>query len=120
MRLPANFATIKRIFAIRNYRFYIAGMAWSDKDKTTFGKGATGYGVRLLDDQPVQARADLHVGEARLTERNAASIADGPKAESVRRDQLAQQALELDAREGVTGPIDQHATAPPLRAALDA
>ncbi len=27
----------------------IAGMAWSDKDKTTFGKGATGYGVRLLD-----------------------------------------------------------------------
>ena len=28
----------------------IAGMAWSDKDKTTFGKGATGYGVRLLDE----------------------------------------------------------------------
>ena len=27
----------------------IAGMAWSDKDKTTYGKGATGYGVRLLD-----------------------------------------------------------------------
>ncbi|WP_118857060.1 leucyl aminopeptidase [Sphingomonas mesophila] len=27
----------------------IAGMAWSPKDKTTFSKGATGYGVRLLD-----------------------------------------------------------------------
>jgi len=27
----------------------IAGMAWSDKDKLTYGKGATGYGVRLLD-----------------------------------------------------------------------
>ncbi|WP_265529666.1 leucyl aminopeptidase [Sphingomicrobium marinum] len=27
----------------------IAGMAWSDKDKTTFGKGATGFGVRVLD-----------------------------------------------------------------------
>jgi leucyl aminopeptidase len=27
----------------------IAGMAWSDKDKPTYGKGATGYGVRLLD-----------------------------------------------------------------------
>ena len=27
----------------------IAGMAWSDKDKTTYGKGATGFGVRLLD-----------------------------------------------------------------------
>ncbi len=27
----------------------IAGMAWSEKDKTTYGKGATGYGVRLLD-----------------------------------------------------------------------
>jgi leucyl aminopeptidase len=27
----------------------IAGMAWSDKAKTNFDKGATGYGVRLLD-----------------------------------------------------------------------
>ena len=27
----------------------IAGMAWSDKAKPTFGKGATGFGVRLLD-----------------------------------------------------------------------
>ena len=27
----------------------IAGMAWSDKDKPTYSKGATGYGVRLLD-----------------------------------------------------------------------
>ncbi|MBA2467037.1 MAG: leucyl aminopeptidase, partial [Sphingomonas sp.] len=27
----------------------IAGMAWSDKAKATFDKGATGYGVRLLD-----------------------------------------------------------------------
>ncbi|MEA1071336.1 leucyl aminopeptidase [Sphingomonas sp. LY160] len=27
----------------------IAGMAWSDKDKPTWAKGATGYGVRLLD-----------------------------------------------------------------------
>jgi leucyl aminopeptidase len=27
----------------------IAGMAWSDKAATTFDKGATGYGVRLLD-----------------------------------------------------------------------
>ncbi|MDQ3077890.1 MAG: leucyl aminopeptidase [Pseudomonadota bacterium] len=27
----------------------IAGMAWSDKPKATFDKGATGYGVRLLD-----------------------------------------------------------------------
>jgi leucyl aminopeptidase len=27
----------------------IAGMAWSDKDKTTYGKGATGFGVRLLE-----------------------------------------------------------------------
>ena len=27
----------------------IAGMAWSDKATATFDKGATGYGVRLLD-----------------------------------------------------------------------
>ena len=27
----------------------IAGMAWSDKAKTTYDKGATGFGVRLLD-----------------------------------------------------------------------
>ena len=27
----------------------IAGMAWSNKAKTTYDKGATGYGVRLLD-----------------------------------------------------------------------
>ncbi|URW76494.1 leucyl aminopeptidase [Sphingomonas donggukensis] len=27
----------------------IAGMVWSDKDGTHYGKGATGYGVRLLD-----------------------------------------------------------------------
>ncbi len=27
----------------------IAGMAWSDKPKATYDKGATGYGVRLLD-----------------------------------------------------------------------
>ncbi len=27
----------------------IAGMVWSDKDGATFAKGATGYGVRLLD-----------------------------------------------------------------------
>ena len=27
----------------------IAGMAWSDKPGTTYDKGATGYGVRLLD-----------------------------------------------------------------------
>ncbi|QNN65970.1 leucyl aminopeptidase [Sphingomonas rhizophila] len=33
----------------------IAGMAWSDKPKPTYDKGATGYGVRLLD----QLVADL-------------------------------------------------------------
>ena len=27
----------------------IAGMAWADKPGATWGKGATGYGVRLLD-----------------------------------------------------------------------
>lgn len=27
----------------------IAGMVWSDKDAPTYAKGATGYGVRLLD-----------------------------------------------------------------------
>ena len=27
----------------------IAGMAWSDKPGRTWGKGATGYGVRLID-----------------------------------------------------------------------
>ncbi|WP_338425051.1 leucyl aminopeptidase [Sphingopyxis kveilinensis] len=27
----------------------IAGMAWADKDGPVYGKGATGYGVRLLD-----------------------------------------------------------------------
>ena len=27
----------------------IAGMAWSDKPQATYDKGATGYGVRLLD-----------------------------------------------------------------------
>ena len=27
----------------------IAGMAWSDKPSATYGKGATGFGVRLLD-----------------------------------------------------------------------
>ena len=27
----------------------IAGMAWSDKADTTYDKGATGYGVRLID-----------------------------------------------------------------------
>ena len=28
----------------------IAGVAWSDKPKSTYDKGATGYGVRLLDE----------------------------------------------------------------------
>jgi leucyl aminopeptidase len=28
----------------------IAGMAWSDKPKPTYDKGATGFGVRLLDE----------------------------------------------------------------------
>jgi leucyl aminopeptidase len=27
----------------------IAGMAWSDKPGSTYAKGATGFGVRLLD-----------------------------------------------------------------------
>jgi leucyl aminopeptidase len=27
----------------------IAGMAWADKDSPTSPRGATGYGVRLLD-----------------------------------------------------------------------
>ena len=27
----------------------IAGMVWSDKPGLTWGKGATGYGVRLMD-----------------------------------------------------------------------
>ena len=27
----------------------VAGMVWSDKPGRTWGKGATGYGVRLLD-----------------------------------------------------------------------
>ena len=27
----------------------IAGMVWSDKAGTTYDKGATGYGVKLLD-----------------------------------------------------------------------
>jgi leucyl aminopeptidase len=27
----------------------IAGMAWSDKPSNTYDKGATGFGVRLLD-----------------------------------------------------------------------
>ena len=27
----------------------IAGMAWADKPGATWGKGATGYGVRLID-----------------------------------------------------------------------
>jgi len=27
----------------------IAGMAWSDKPSATYDKGATGFGVRLLD-----------------------------------------------------------------------
>jgi leucyl aminopeptidase len=35
----------------------IAGMAWSDKPGTTYDKGATGYGVRLLD-QFVEATAE--------------------------------------------------------------
>ena len=36
----------------------IAGMAWSDKAGTTYDKGATGYGVRLID----QYVADLLEG----------------------------------------------------------
>lgn len=36
----------------------IAGMAWSSKDKPTQPKGATGYGVRLLD----RYVADVHEG----------------------------------------------------------
>ncbi len=28
----------------------MAGMAWSDKAGTTYDKGATGFGVRLLDE----------------------------------------------------------------------
>jgi len=27
----------------------IAGMAWSDKASNTYDKGATGFGVRLID-----------------------------------------------------------------------
>ncbi|MGN6690981.1 MAG: leucyl aminopeptidase [Sphingopyxis sp.] len=36
----------------------IAGMAWADKDGPVYGKGATGYGVRLLD----RYIADNHEG----------------------------------------------------------
>ncbi|MGV7120036.1 leucyl aminopeptidase [Sphingopyxis sp. 550A] len=36
----------------------IAGMAWADKDGPVYGKGATGYGVRLLD----RFIADHHEG----------------------------------------------------------
>ncbi|WP_085809692.1 leucyl aminopeptidase [Sphingomonas sp. TZW2008] len=36
----------------------IAGMVWSEKDGPTWGKGATGYGVRLLD----RFIADQHEG----------------------------------------------------------
>jgi leucyl aminopeptidase len=36
----------------------IAGMAWHDKDGPVYGKGATGYGVRLLD----RYIADRHEG----------------------------------------------------------
>jgi len=36
----------------------IAGMAWADKDGPVYGKGATGYGVRLLD----RFIADYHEG----------------------------------------------------------
>ncbi|UKK85491.1 leucyl aminopeptidase [Sphingopyxis sp. BSN-002] len=36
----------------------IAGMAWADKDGAVYGKGATGYGVRLLD----RYIADNHEG----------------------------------------------------------
>jgi leucyl aminopeptidase len=36
----------------------IAGMAWADKDGAVYGKGATGYGVRLLD----RFIADYHEG----------------------------------------------------------
>jgi leucyl aminopeptidase len=36
----------------------IAGMAWADKDGPVYGKGATGYGVRLLD----RFIADCHEG----------------------------------------------------------
>ncbi len=36
----------------------IAGMAWADKDGAVYGKGATGYGVRLLD----RFSADYHEG----------------------------------------------------------
>ena len=36
----------------------IAGMAWHDKDGPVYGKGATGYGVRLLD----RYIADKHEG----------------------------------------------------------
>ena len=36
----------------------IAGMAWSDKPGSTFDKGATGFGVRILD-QFVEDRAEV-------------------------------------------------------------
>ena len=36
----------------------IAGMVWADKDAATWAKGATGYGVRLLD----RFIADYHEG----------------------------------------------------------
>ena len=37
----------------------IAGMAWSEKPKDTFDKGATGYGVRLID-RFVEASVEPH------------------------------------------------------------
>jgi leucyl aminopeptidase len=35
--------------ANRRKKLDIAGMAWGDKDKPTTPKGATAFGVRLLD-----------------------------------------------------------------------
>jgi len=65
-----------------------------------------------LDDEAVQAFADLYVSKLRLTDRHRVGAAARTKAERVGRDQLREQALELRPRQTVPGAVQQLALAP--------
>jgi len=77
-------------------------------------------GYVSLHDNPIEALANLDMGELRHSDRHPVRRPAGAKFERVRGDQLREQALELGARQRVPGVVRELAGASALGAACDA